>query len=187
MMPSHTVRTFVAVPIEASPSLKRMVRTLDQLGPGMKTADLDSLHVTLMFLGETFWTQLPEISAIIEETVSGYASCEARIIGLGAFPDAQRPRIVWAGLTPAETITDVARQLNDQLGDLGFPRENRDYTPHVTLARAKSRPPRELGTLIESSSQTDFGGITIDQAILYQSAPGPRGPVYTPISRHNLR
>lgn len=181
-----TVRTFIALPIAASPPLRKILRQLGGLGRTVKAIDPEQLHVTLNFLGETPWTSLPQVTSFLAQAASGHAACEGELIGLGGFPDSAHPRVVWSNLLPPEPLTSIAAALNDRLSGLGFPRDNRPFVPHVTLARVKGRCPAELSALLESSADVKFGGIPIDRLVLYQSELTPTGPRYTVLSEQDL-
>jgi 2'-5' RNA ligase len=184
---SETVRTFIAIPIEASPSLRKVMRQLAGCGKGVRVVDPEHLHVTLKFLGDTPWTSIAQVGAILDEVVSQYEPAESQLQSLGAFPDGSRPRIVWTGMTATEPLGEIARLLNDRLGEFGFPREQRGFVPHVTLARIKSEPPAVLQELLSQYATTSFGGFLIDHVILYQSELGRGGPKYIPLSEHDLK
>ena len=182
MIMSDVIRSFIAVPIEVSPSLRALIHQLGSLGRPLKAVDTGHLHLTVKFLGETPWTVLPEVTAVIEAEVRQLASFQAEITGLGAFPDARRARVVWCGLSPNGPLPELAARLNDRLGELGFPREQRTFQPHVTLARVKGRPPRGLASVLDQHEATTFGGQLIDRVVFYQSELTPTGPRYTILS-----
>jgi 2'-5' RNA ligase len=182
----ETIRTFIAVPIEASPSIRKVLRQLAGYGKGVRALDPDHLHVTLKFLGDTPWTSIAEIGALLDDVVRSFEPAESQLQSLGAFPDESRPRIIWTGMSTAGPLTEIASQLNERLGHIGFPREQRAFVPHVTLARIKTRPPDQLQELLLEHASTNFGGFLIDHVILYQSELGRGGPKYTPLSEHDL-
>jgi 2'-5' RNA ligase len=181
-----TLRAFIAVPIEASPSLRKLLRQLSEIGGPVKVVSPEQLHLTVKFLGDTPWTGVADVSRLLERVVGNFSAFEAGLRTVGAFPDLQRPRVVWTGLSPAEPLGAIAAMLNDQLGDVGFPRENRSFQPHVTLVRIKGRPPETLRSLLMASRDLDFGGIPIDRVVLYQSELGTGGPKYTGLSEYEL-
>jgi 2'-5' RNA ligase len=182
-----TVRAFVAVPLEASPSLRKVLRRLGEMGRALKTVSPEQLHLTVKFLGDAPWTDIPKISQIVAAVAAEQEAFASAIRSLGAFPAADRARVVWTGLTPAGALPGIAGALNERLGDLGYPREQRAFVPHITLARVRSHPPVELRAFLEASGDLDFGGVQIDRVVLYQSELGPAGPRHTPLSEHDLR
>jgi RNA 2',3'-cyclic 3'-phosphodiesterase len=95
------------------------------------------------------------------------------------FPHAERPNVVWAGLRGADTLASLAAELEAGLEPHGFPRENRPFVPHLTLARVKARPPESLRELLSRHAKTAFGQAKIDHVEFIRSEPGPEGSRYT--------
>ncbi|MGH7304691.1 MAG: RNA 2',3'-cyclic phosphodiesterase, partial [Candidatus Rokuibacteriota bacterium] len=113
---------------------------------------------------------------------------EARVCGLGAFPSAGRPRVVWAGVTDgASEMTELARRVDAALAALGLPRAERPFSPHVTLGRVR-RPGRNpaLTDALESASAREFGRIRVSSAALMRSELGPGGARYTELATVGL-
>jgi RNA 2',3'-cyclic 3'-phosphodiesterase len=113
---------------------------------------------------------------------------EARIRGLGAFPSAGRPRVVWAGVTEgASEMTALARRVDAALAALGFPRDERPFSPHVTLGRVR-RPGSNpaLTDALAGAAAREFGQIQVPTASLMRSELGPRGARYTELAAVRL-
>ncbi|MCA8997460.1 MAG: RNA 2',3'-cyclic phosphodiesterase [Planctomycetaceae bacterium] len=179
----ETARTFIAVPIPATPGLRKLHQQLKEFDAPVRTVDLDGLHLTLRFLGETPWKTIPMIGEILGSVLRRYRQFSASLTGLGAFPDVRRPRVVWVGVKPREPLTEIANQLTNELRDLGFPGDRLKFVPHVTLARIKGRPPRELPSFLQEHESKDFGEFLIDRVVHYQSELTKRGPVYTVLTQ----
>jgi RNA 2',3'-cyclic 3'-phosphodiesterase len=181
-----TLRTFIAVPVPAPQPLRKLIAQLAALGRAIKPVDPDQLHVTLKFLGDTAAGQVPELAAAVRHGVSGQAAFDVALRRTGVFPHARRPTVVWAGIERGDPLTRIANDLEQRLESLGFPREHRAYQPHLTLARIRSRPPGELAALLERESQSDFGAVSIESVVFYQSELQSGGPVYTPLETIEL-
>ena len=109
---------------------------------------------------------------------------EAQIRGLGAFPSVARPRVIWAGvLDGAPEMIELARRVDTALAALGFAREERPFSPHVTLGRVR-RPGRDptLGEALTGGSAREFGRIRVPGAFLMRSELSPRGARYTELA-----
>ncbi|MBW3543307.1 MAG: RNA 2',3'-cyclic phosphodiesterase [Planctomycetes bacterium] len=180
------LRTFIAVPMRATRPLKELLERLTTMGSAVRPLYFDNLHVTLKFLGETDPADVTRIAAIVEQAVEGVSAFEARLDGLGAFPHARRPSVVWAGLQNAESLSDVVRRLERELKRLGFPKERRKFAPHVTLARVRSRAPDALMELLAEHAAASFGTARIDCVIHYRSDLKTTGALYTPLFTRNL-
>ena len=186
------LRTFVAVKIHPTVGLKRLLSKLHSL-EGLRPADSDNLHVTLKFLGDTPDEQVPEICRAVESSVQGEAPFPVRVKGVGAFPNADRPSVLWAGLQEAEPLLRIASRVEAALGNLGFPAEARPFSPHVTLARFKNRPPEAVFQMLKDEAQSDLGLDRIESVIYYQSDAGrgsarkrSTGPEYVPLATVRL-
>jgi 2'-5' RNA ligase len=159
-----------------------MLEELQGMGSAVKVVDLESTHVTLKFLGDTPIASVPEIAKRMATVANELDAFELELMGTGAFPHWGRPQVVWVGLSPKEALQNLAARLENDLEPLGFPKESRAYHPHLTLARIKARPPKDLKSLADEYEKTSFGTQTIDRVILYQSVLQKRGPIYTPLA-----
>src|SRR5262249_53197787 len=112
-----------------------------------------------------------------------------RVSGVGAFPTPRRPKTIWAGVTDgAEQLGRLYGLLEAKLLDLGcYRKEERGYTPHLTLGRGKAEPggharPAVLPKLLA----WDGGRTTVDEVLVMGSELRPEGPVYTVLGRGEL-
>jgi 2'-5' RNA ligase len=147
---------------------------------------LENLHLTLKFLGETSTSQFSEICSIAQHLAENRPAMHVQLSGLGAFPHERRPSVVWVGFNQAEPLCQMASDLERDLVPLGFSPEGRDFQPHLTLLRVKSRPPEELLTLLAAEAQTDFGMVEIAHVELIESELTRNGSRYTTLARFAL-
>lgn len=180
------LRTFVAVKIPATPSLVDVIRELGRMGSSLKPVAADNLHLTLKFLGDTPESQIAEIGEVVSRVATQAASFDIRLVGLGAFPNAQRPDVIWAGIESNETLRTLAAALESNLEPLGFRRESREFHPHLTLARVKAKPPPSLFQLLADHPATDFGTVHIASVEFLQSELQRGGPKYTVVASAKL-
>ncbi|MEX0700916.1 MAG: RNA 2',3'-cyclic phosphodiesterase [Planctomycetales bacterium] len=173
------VRAFIAVSMRVTPPLRKIVAELGRMGKALRAPDSEHLHVTLKFLGDTPLELIPEIARTVESSAAAEPSFIARLVGLGAFPHADRPSVIWAGLPDAEPLVRLAASIEMRLEALGFAKEPRAFHPHLTLARVKFKPPPELGKLLAQHPGTDFGVAPVSAVELFQSELGPSGSKYT--------
>jgi len=147
-----------------------------------------NLHLTLKFLGAVPEERIDAVAGALDEAARCAHAFEARIRGLGAFPSAGRPRVVWAGVTDgAAEMTALAQRVDAALAALGFPRDERPFSPHVTLGRVR-RPGRspELTDALGSAAAREFGRMRVPSASLMRSELGPRGARYTELAAVTL-
>ena len=181
------LRTFIAVKIAPTPPLEQVLARLAAFGWPVRAVAADKLHVTLKFLGETQESLVPEISRVLEHAVSERPAFSVTLAGLGAFPSPTRPNSIWAGLQNAQTLMDIAADLENTLARLGFAPEQRPFTPHLTLARVKARPPTELAAILQQYSQAQFGPAPIDDVEYLSSELLPAGPRYATLAAAKLQ
>ena len=183
---SDSIRTFVAVKLPVVPELQPVLKSLAAMRWPVAAVAADKLHVTLKFLGDTPSERRVEIQQLIPRSVSGQPPFVLRIAGLGAFPHADRPSVVWAGLPDAEPLIALAKRLETALEPLGFARESRPFQPHLTLARIKGRPPRDLLELLRSQATTCFGNVAVQCVEFIRSDLQRDGARYTTLASWEL-
>jgi 2'-5' RNA ligase len=180
------LRTFIAVKIAQTAELRRLHARLSQLGDRFRPVALDNLHVTLKFLGDTSAAQVPEIAAIAKRVVECRPAMLVTLSGVGAFPNARRPSVVWVGLEDSAILGRIAEDLERELAPLGFAPEERAFQPHLTLLRIRSRPPDDLFAMLSEEATAAFGAVPIDEVEYVQSELTPRGSRYTRLATFSL-
>jgi 2'-5' RNA ligase len=180
------LRTFIAVKIAETVELRRLHARLAQLGDRFRPVALDNLHVTLKFLGDTSSAQVPEVAAIAKRVVEDRPAMLVRLSGVGAFPNARRPSVVWVGLQDSETLGKIAGDLNRELALLGFAPEERAFQPHLTLLRIRTRPPDDLFALLTEEATAEYGTVLIDAVEYLQSELTPLGSRYSRLATFQL-
>lgn len=186
MSDSAMLRTFVAVSAPCPAPLARLIKELGQLGRALKCASPRGLHCTLRFLGDTPAESVDGLGRAIAEAVEDFPRFPASMIGTGAFPNVDRPNVVWAGLEAAELVA-LQERIDEAVSKFGYASERRPFRPHVTLARVKRRPPPELRGLIQQHSETSWGEVPVDAVELFKSTLTPAGSLYEVLARCPLK
>lgn len=177
------IRAFIAIDVSATPPLKPVLTALSRMGRAVRPVPDGPLHITLKFLGDIDPAFVPQVTQAIEQAAQSSHEFTLELRGLGAFPDAQRPNVIWVGCGEAPILTELVQQIDAGLFAIGIPREARPFHPHATLARVKARPPQELAELLSKHTATVFGTAGVDEVKLYQSDLTPQGPRYTVLAR----
>ncbi|TET89090.1 MAG: RNA 2',3'-cyclic phosphodiesterase [Methanomassiliicoccales archaeon] len=175
-------RAFIAVEVGPSEKMGQFHSSLRETGAPLKLVDLDNLHLTLKFLGNTEEDLVPRIVQIIEDSLKGMSPFSIGFQGTGAFPGLKHMKVVWVGVRSAERLKSIASYLNDELAGLGFKREKRRFSPHLTLARVKgARHKDRLAEVIRSWSDEEFGDLQVSGLFLKKSVLSPKGPTYSTV------
>ncbi len=183
---SETLRTFIAVelPPQAREALAQTQVRWRAFAPvTVRWADPQGVHLTLKFLGNITHEQTVNVTAAMERVARGVTPFQLALGAAGAFPNLQRPRVLWMGMIgELETLQALQQRLEEALATLGFPREERPFSPHLTLGRL--RDPRKAVPGL--SGALPSATWVVDQLILFRSTLLPSGAVYTPLSAVKL-
>lgn len=184
------IRTFICfeLPAEVKSELKRVQDILrPQLG-GVSWVKAEGIHLTLKFLGEVPSANLKAIAEAVQTTSAGFAAVILRLNGLGAFPSLQRPRVYWAGAAvQSGNLTGLQQSLEEALAKLGFPKEDRPFSPHLTLGRVKQFERRPSPAEVLGRVQLQPLEFTCGELVLMRSDLKPSGAEYTPLQKFPLR
>ena len=185
--PPGTSRLFVAVPVEDSVRtavgelMERLAgegASIEERAPGQpRWVRVAGLHLTLRFLGATPDARQAELAGAIAEVAIGASPFRVTLSGGGAFPNEQRPRVLWLAITEGEPeLNSLAVRLNEELVRLGWTPDDRPLQAHLTLARTDGVPGADEAArrLIEAARDLRLSW-TPDRLVLYKSVMG-RGP-----------
>ncbi|MFW9995120.1 MAG: RNA 2',3'-cyclic phosphodiesterase [Candidatus Odinarchaeota archaeon] len=175
------LRLFICIEIENETLKEKLADLLAKpIFNSLKRVKTEQMHLTLKFLGETDETKLEDIKNQLVGI--DYPAFEVRLTGTGCFPGTTHPRVVWAGISEgAEQLVTLGKDIDRRMHSLGFPREKRAFSPHLTLARVKKadlRMLQDLQRLVLKHKSTDFGSFTVTKIILKRSTLTPQGPIY---------
>lgn len=177
------MRLFIAIEIPEGirAAYSALLREFRAIAPHAKWVRAESLHVTLKFLGETPAEKLPAVqNALAPIRSSEPVQLEFR--GLGFFPTEKRPRVFWAGMETSSNLKSLAVDIDQAAHRLGFPLEERPFTPHLTLARFDPPviAPKLLHAIRDHDAQS-FGSLTAHSFHLIESKLKRTGAEYTTV------
>jgi RNA 2',3'-cyclic 3'-phosphodiesterase len=159
-------------------------------GAELKWVEEENIHLTLLFLGEVEDRELAALCQAVADCCAQRDAFTLRVESVGCFPNPRRPRIVWVGVgAGTQEICSLHDALEAPLMELGcYRREDRPYTPHITLGRIKSdRAPGALSTALARQAKWRGGETTVREVCVFSSDLRPQGPIYTVLSRAKLR
>ena len=177
------MRLFIAIeiPEDIRTGFASLLKEFRSVAPQVKWVRAENLHVTLKFLGETEPAKLGALRNVLSAVRSAEpVSLEFR--GLGFFPNDKRPRVFWAGMEASANLKSLAADVDQATHRLGFPLEERPFTPHLTLARfpLPGVLPKLLQAIQEKSAQA-FGSFRTGEFHLIESKLKPTGAEYTTV------
>lgn len=188
-----SIRTFIAVDIAPviKAAAKKQIRALERFVGGYRWVDVPNLHLTLKFLGNVAEQEIPELCRTVEEAVREHPIFDIEFRGLGAFSSLDRPRVLWMGIEdPDGAFAALQLSLDTTLSKkMGFQPEKRDFKAHLTLGRSVEAPQRNraLADYFQEHAETDFGGMEVDQVIIYSSFLEKGGATHTAMDTIDLK
>jgi 2'-5' RNA ligase len=175
------MRLFVAIEIPSNirSAIAAFVQEFRLFAPQAKWVRVENMHITLKFLGETDASKLGAVQAALA-TIRSDRSVTLDFRGLGFFPNEKRPRVFWIGMESSPNLKTIAADIDQSLHKLGFPLEDRPFTPHLTLARFNTPglPPRLASATLENASRS-FGTLETREFHLIESKLKSTGAEYT--------
>lgn len=177
------MRAFLAVelPGELRNSLGRIVEELRGCGADVRWVRPEAVHLTLKFLGEIQPEQVEEIRVAVQEVAGRHGPFKMEAKALGCFPRLEQPRVVWVGLEGEKwRLEALQRDVENALVQLGFPREERPFKPHLTLGRVRSPKARHaLIQRLKNGEGIRVGELPVDSVTLFRSELLPSGARYS--------
>jgi 2'-5' RNA ligase len=179
------IRAFLAVDLPASlrAVLSRAQESLKKSGADVKWVPVGNIHITLKFFGNITDVQVADISEAVAAVARGQRPFSLMVTDAGAFPSPKSPRVVWLGVGgDLEIMRDFHRRLEAALAALGFPPEDRPFSPHLTLGRVKSPAGRTaLSRSLVNLPPPGAPPFQVQEIILFRSNLTPQGATYLPL------
>jgi 2'-5' RNA ligase len=143
----------------------------------------EGIHLTLKFLDEISDAKVREVSTSLKN-LGRFEGFRVGLKGFGFFPDARRPTVCWVGVKASANLNQLAEQVEEAMGRIGFAREARDFRPHLTLARFKGQQPQPaLQALLAQQGEQELGNFGVSEFFLFESRLLPRGAEYRKVER----
>ena len=187
---TDAVRSFVAVPLpgEIQSRIFAAAQELARELPDVKwSRKVENLHITVKFLGPVGETQLTVLGNELAQALASLPRFRLDLRRMGAFPSAHKASVVWAGVEDASRGLAAVAEVVEGVGEkLGFAREQRAFTGHVTVGRSKGRGGVDARAALDAFAGRDFGGTTVEEVHVYESRLGGEGSTYVLRSRAAL-
>lgn len=185
------MRTFIAIeiPDRIKQEMAKVQERLRQAGVEAGWTRPEGIHLTLKFLGEVRESRVKEIMSALETAASGTGIFRLEVAGAGAFPNAKNPRVVWLGVEgELDQLSGLQAAVEKAMSGLGFDRDERGFTPHLTVGRVKLIRSREQwAAALDEVKNIRISGFDVTGVSLMKSELRRGGAVYTEIGRLDLK
>jgi 2'-5' RNA ligase len=195
------MRVFIALDIDDAirERIGRFLEGVREFAPEARWVRPESLHLTLKFIGEKPQPMIEQVKGALSSIQA--APAELTFRGYGFFPTLKAARVFWVGIEAGPQVVELATKVDEATAALGIAREDRPFSPHLTLARGggSSGAPRwrkgdgpnktfqRLQEKLAALPASEFGSMTAREFFLYQSELGRGGSRYTKLQRFPLR
>ncbi len=187
---SKRIRTFIAVDTSESirAQLEKLQQSLARSTDDVRWVEPKTVHLTLNFLGEVDERDVYAVCKSVEAAVAETPPFEMTVAGVGAFPNAARPRVIWAGVRQgSQELTAIHDAIDDALEGQGYPREARAFTPHFTIGRIRRTMPNpQLQNALEKRGNWEAGSFRVSEILVMASDLSSEGPTYSVMGRAPL-
>ena len=178
------MRLFVAINIP--PELKDSIAEVQKYLPseGIKPVRPESIHITLKFLGEV--SNMDGVLDALKRVEEN--AFDVRVHGVGVFPNRSRIQVIWVGCEGE--FLPLVESIENVLAEAGFPKEKRDFHPHITIARVKwlnENGKKRILKLLDDMKDKEFGKFRSHSFSLMKSTLTPKGPIYEEVKEFGLR
>lgn len=161
--------------------IKKMRANADQRGLEIRWVPQKNYHVTLVFLGNTHESKIPDIELLMKECAAESPPFLLKISDVGAFPDEFTSRVLWFGVQNSKTLRALQEKLSEKLSDYRYSAESREFSPHLTIARLRN--PHKTKDLMSPHVRKKIGKVSVSEIVLYESVGSAPFPVYKPLLR----
>jgi 2'-5' RNA ligase len=182
----NLLRAFIAIeiPLEIKKAIAAQTAALQtNTGRAVRWVATENTHLTLKFLGEISPSNLELLSQTIQAECSQMTPFEIKVSGLGCFPNARRPRVIWIGLNAPAELTKLQLKIEAATARLGYTPEEKPFSPHLTIGRIREQASAdELKHLLASLEKISIGMLgtfTAQNVYLFKSELLPAGPIYS--------
>ncbi len=181
-------RGFIAAEINTTPEIISFEKDIGSSGADIKLVEPENIHITFKFLGDTDEMDVDAIEQVMKESVMDIPRFSLTLKGTGVFPNQQYIKVAWIGIIDGKTLGTIKHRLEEKLTSLGFKKESREFSPHLTIGRVRTAKNKDqLLQIIGRYSQMEFATQQVEAIMLKKSDLTPKGPIYTTLRTVSLK
>ncbi|MFW5903860.1 MAG: RNA 2',3'-cyclic phosphodiesterase [Candidatus Saliniplasma sp.] len=182
-----TFRGFIALDIEPNDGIRKFMEGLEKTGAPLKMVNPNNIHITMKFLGDTEEDKVREISEVVRRVLAEREPFTIELKGAGAFPHLGYMKVVWIGTEEEPKLKNTAHRIEEELVPVGFPRDDKGFSPHITVARVKGGKNKErLSDTIKNYEDFHFKTEKVTKLKLMKSTLTKKGPIYETLEEYYL-
>jgi len=177
-------RTFIAIKINLSEEILSKINDIktNLENEPIKWVETNNMHLTLKFLGDTTDDQIDAVIHVLDQIKVDFQSFSFDIKGCGVFKNIRQPRVLWFGIDQINEMKKIHNVIETELLKIGFEKEQRSFTPHLTLGRIKFiKHTEKLRKLLDLHKNQVFQKLEVKEITLFESNLTPQGPIYNSI------
>jgi 2'-5' RNA ligase len=187
---THPLRLFVAIPVpgQVRAEITAAQRELQSLAPHglVRWAKPEQMHLTLKFLGDVPVVRLEDLKVAVGAVCTKAQPLSLRATGIGFFPNARAPRVIWAGISDeAGQLTGLQTEIERAVSPFASEPRPENFVGHLTLGRVKDpRSPgiRGLADRAQTLGTRRFGEWTAAAVEIVRSELFPEGARHNPVA-----
>jgi len=180
-------RGFIAIDLASLPKLIEFENEIKDTGASVKLVEPKNVHITLKFIGDTEEEKIDEVEEIMKNAVKEVSPFNIQLKSTGVFPNQNYMKVIWIGINNGEKIGIIANKIDEELSNIGFEKEKRKFSAHLTIGRVKSAKNKDqLVQIIEKYKEFEFADVKVDSIKLIKSELTPKGPIYTTLKEIKL-
>jgi 2'-5' RNA ligase len=188
------IRAFIAIDLsmDIQHKLDEVIATYKGQLPHnvVRWVPASNIHLTLKFLGDVSLSNLSLLTDMMKSEIESHHQFDISVGGSGAFPNSRQPRIIWVGVEAPAELAAIQNGIETTTSRLGYAREDRAFSPHLTLGRvsrnATSQDTKQISKVLETTRVGFLGAACVEEVHLYRSDLQPTGAVYTQIFSASL-
>ena len=186
----HMKRLFAAIKIHPTEAFTSRYISLKKSlkDEKIKWVDLENIHITLKFFGESPEHHIPAIILALKEACMGMSPFELSLADTGIFGSSYKPRIIWFGIEPSNELIILFKNIFRELENIGIENDRQNFVPHLTVGRIKSLDNKKFfQQVIDKNCEGHIQKEEVNKFHLFESILSPQGPTYNIIESFDLK